>query len=298
MSWRIIYIEENDYLSLYLDNIKIRRADHEVIVPLSDVATIMIDNLQTTVTASLVSKCAEYNVDMIICNHLHLPQSIVLPISSNYRASAILHSQMNWSDSFRGTLWQEIVRKKIMRQADVLTAVGKTGDVRNRLFRFIEETQLLDKGNCEGLSAKMYFRELFGLDFYRDENSPVNSALNYGYSIVRSQISRSLVAHGFNPHIGIFHRGQGNTFNLADDIIEPFRPIIDLWVYEHMREEKMFVREHRLQLISLITKKFLLDKKYVTLIFAIEKVVESLYTLTENGSCDQFIFPEVTAYDI
>ena len=298
MSWRIIYIEGNDQLSLYLDNVRIRRADREVTVLLSDIGTIVIDNLQTTVTASLISKCSEYNVSVITCDHRHLPQSIALPVSGNYRASAMLRFQLEWSDEFRGTLWQEIVRAKITRQADALAAAGKMGDARDRLLRFVEETKVFDVGNCEGLAAKMYFRELFGADFYRDEASPTNAALDYGYSILRSQIARSLVAHGLNPHIGIFHRGQGNAFNLADDIIEPFRPMVDLWTYENMRNEKMLTREHRLALVSLMTRKFVLGKNRVTAVFAIGAIVDAMISIAENVSCDRFTFPEIVAYDI
>lgn len=238
MSWRIIYIEESDYLSLYLDNIRIKRPDREVTIPLSDINTLMIDNSQATLSVNLINKCAELNVNIITCNQKHLPEAILLPVSGHYRAAALLRTQMDWSEEFRGHLWQRVVQTKILRQASVLSQAQKSRTVCERMYRFAAETQQLDAGNCEGLAAKMYFRELFGETFLRDEENIVNAGLNYGYSILRSQIARSVVAHGLNPHIGIFHRGPNNAFNLCDDIIEPFRPIIDYFVYDTLVSQK------------------------------------------------------------
>ncbi len=298
MSWRIIYIEESDYLSLYLDNIRIKGAEREVTIPLSDINTLVIDNTQTTLSVNLINKCAELNVNIITCNHKHLPEAVVLPISGHYRASAMLRAQLDWSEEFRGHLWQRIVQMKILRQASVLHQASKELGVRDRLYRFAAETQLLDAGNCEGLAAKMYFRELFGETFLRDEENIVNAGLNYGYSILRSQIARSIVAHGLNPHIGVFHRGPSNAFNLADDIIEPFRPIVDRFVHDTLMSQALFTREHRLALIALTTKKVKLLDKRVTVLFAINQAVESIIAAAESGICRDVCFPESIVYDL
>jgi CRISPR-associated protein Cas1 len=299
MSWRILYIEENDHLSLYLDNVRIKKVNREVTIPLSDINTVMIDNQQTTLSASLINKCAEYNVSVITCDHKHLPQAIILPSSGHYRAAAIFREQLRWPEDTLTKLWQKIVQRKIINQANILQGAHKSMAVRDRLYKFATETQLADAGNCEGLAAKMYFRELFGADFSRDAESSVNAALNYGYSIFRSQIARALVAHGLNPHIGIFHRGPNNAFNLSDDIIEPFRPIVDRFAYETIIPGTIFSREHRLALIALPTKKVVFDGKRITLIFAITNTVQSLIASAESGDCGLLNFPDITTiYDL
>lgn len=299
MSWRILYIEEQDYLSLYLDNVRIKKINRDITIPLSDINTIMIDNQQTTLSANLINKCAEYNVSIVTCNHKHLPQAIILPSSGHYRAAAMFREQLCWQGDTLAKLWQKIVQIKIINQANILQETNKSLPVRDRLYKFAAETQLADAGNCEGLAAKMYFRELFGVDFFRDAESPINAALNYGYSIFRSQIARALVAHGLNPHIGIFHRGPNNAFNLADDIIEPFRPIVDRFAYKMMIPGTIFSRDHRLALIALPTKKVVFDGKKITLIFAITNTVQLLITAAQNNDCGFLNFPDITnVYDL
>lgn len=107
-----------------------------------------------------------------------------------------------------------------------------------------------DLTNREGLAAKMYFRSLFGPEFKRFNDDIINSGLNYGYAVLRSQISKAIIAKGLNPELGIFHIGRNNLFNLSDDFIEPFRPIIDDWVKKNLVNAEMFTREHRLEIVK------------------------------------------------
>ena len=144
----------------------------------------------------------------------------------------------------------------------------------------------------------MYFRELFGDDFKRYADDSINAALNYGYSILRSQIARALVARGLNPQLGIFHRGAGNAFNLADDFIEPLRPIIDKWVYENIKKDQLFNRENRLALIQLTTKKIEYNNRKVTIIMALNILIDNFLDFMDTGDVSKLVFPNVIVYDL
>lgn len=298
MSWRVVYIEEGEYLSLYLDNLKIRKAETETVIPLGDIGMIMIDNLSATVTSGLLSKCAEYGVGVTVCSRKHLPATFAFPVSGNYRASFIFRQQLDWHPDALGVVWQEIVRSKIRNQAEVLGRLGRSESVVKRLIRFGEETESFDTGNREGLAAKMYFRELFGRDFSRNSETPRNAALDYGYSILRSQMARAVIAHGLNAHLGIFHRGPGNAFNLADDLLEPFRPLVDREVASLIDDDELFARKHRLELVRLPTRKISHRGQRITVAHAMNDVVESLLAVFESGELDLLQFPNTEIYDL
>jgi CRISPR-associated protein Cas1 len=297
MSWRILYIEESDYLSLYLDNVKIKRGVDETVVPLCDLSAIVIDNQTTTVSAPLLTACSEYNVLVAFCDRFHLPQTLLLPLSGNYRSSYVFRRQLEWPAAVLAVGWDVIVRAKIERQALVFRLTGGDVEIYRRLLKFAADVRNADAGNCEGLAAKMYFRALFGESFSRGGDDPINATLNYGYSILRSQIARSVVAHGLNPQLGIFHRGPNNAFNLADDFLEPFRPIVDLWVKQNIGFDSVFNRSIRLDLINLATKKVRIGKQKSTIIQAIDTSVEGFLAFIETGDLDKIVFPESVTYD-
>jgi len=298
LSWRVIYIEESDYLSLYLDNIKIKKGLDETTIPLSDINSIIIDNYTTTLSVSLINKCMDYKVNIVTCDNYHLPNSIILPYSGNYQSAFQLRKQINWDKQVLEIMWQYLIKAKINNQIMILKHLKKNSEVINKLTLFLEEVELNDKTNREGLSAKMYFRELYGKDFKRHAEDTVNAALNYGYSILRSQISRALVARGLNPHLGIFHRGASNAFNLADDFIEVYRPIVDCYVYQNITNESAFIRENRLDLIKLTTKKIKFDGQKQTITNTINLMIDAFLNTIETGEIEKLMFPEPIIYDL
>src|SRR5690606_38070558 len=125
-------------------------------------------------------------------------------------------------------VWANIVRRKVENQARCLDLTNRKGS--ERLYSYSRRVRSGDPENLEGQAAAEYFRRLIGTSFTRKQESWTNSALDYGYAVLRGGIARGLVAHGFHPGIGIFHDSEQNAFNLADDVIEPFRPIVDLFV--------------------------------------------------------------------
>lgn len=143
----------------------------------------------------------------------------------------------------------------------------------------------------------MYFRELFGKDFIRFEQDAVNAGLNYGYSILRSQISKVLLSRGLNPSIGIFHKGAENIFNLSDDVIEVFRPIVDNYVFENLIGSAMLTRENRVSLIKLTTKKMLYNNEKHTFFNVLNLYVNNILDVLQLG-IETLVIPEFKNYDI
>lgn len=282
MGFRVVYIEEAISVRLYLDNVKIIKANKELTIPLSDIHTLIIDNTEINITIPLMNKCAEYNINLIFCSLEHLPQSSVIPFTGNYQHSLVLRKQMNWSDDLKKGLQKLIIQNKISNQIDLLKKLNKSQSVCETLYRFQSEVVDGDELNREGLAAKMYFRELFGPNFKRFNEDIINFGLNYGYAILRSQISKTIVAKGLEPCLGIFHRGAENPFNLSDDIIEVFRPLIDNYVYVNMRNAIIFKRDHRLELIQETVKEVYIMNKKQTLFNAISIFVDHIIDVFEK----------------
>ncbi|MDY0277159.1 MAG: type II CRISPR-associated endonuclease Cas1 [Acholeplasma sp.] len=282
MSWRVVYIEESEYLSLYLDNIKITKNDEDILLPISDINTLILDNYKINLSVQLLNALSKANVNLVMCGIDHLPQTIILPISGHKLSFSMLKKQLEWSLEQKNFIHMMIIKNKIRNQKELLMMFKKNTYIIETLDRYINEVKLGDESNREGLAAKMYFRELFGEDFKRFSDDVVNSGLNYGYAVLRSQISKILIAKGLNTSIGFFHIGRENEFNLSDDIIEPFRPIVDSWVYRNLSEEKLFLREHRLNLVKLTTCNLTIDGKSQTLFNTIQIFVESILSNIEN----------------
>ena len=234
MSHRIIYIEKCECLKLYLDNIKVIYNDNDILLPISDIQILVIDNYKSSLSIPLINKLTENNVCTVVCGIDHIPKSYILPMNGHFSQSGNINKQIEWDNNRKQIMHQKIVRAKIHNQAEILKVNNKSQDVINKLHQFENEVQIDDVTNREGLAAKMYFRELFGDDFIRFDEDVINAGLNYGYSIFRSLISSIIVAKGYLPNLGIFHRGKQNMFNLSDDVIEVFRPIVDHYVYNNI----------------------------------------------------------------
>jgi len=289
MGWRVIHITEGEYLSCMLDNLKVSTADKEdILIPLSDIHSLVIDNYKLKLTSQLITRCSENNVALIVCSVDHRPTTIVLPQSGNYQGALVLRKQLRWSKEQKSTLHSIIIEGKISNQINACKICKIDEEEINfkKLTGYITQIEESDITNREGLAAKVYFGLMFGTDFRRFDNTVVNAALNYGYSILRSQISKSIVAKGLHPAIGIFHIGPENMFNLSDDIIEPFRPIVDIWVKENIQNSSLseFTKEHRQELLRLTSiTKVIIDNKTQTLFNAMDIMVDSISQYFENG---------------
>jgi len=226
VSWRSVVISNPARLRVKNYALTIQQGDQEVSVPLEDIAAVVIDNNQVTLTASVISKCAEQGIALITVNEKHLPNGLLLPFTPHSRAYRMMAKQLAATQPMKKRLWQLITKRKIENQAAVLLNSGNER-MSTRLISIAEKVKSGDKDNLESVAAHIYFPTLLGQSFTRHKEDMVNAMLDYGYSIIRSAIAKSLVSYGFLPAFGIHHHSEQNAFNLADDIIEPYRPIVD-----------------------------------------------------------------------
>lgn len=298
MGWRIVYIEESDNVSSYLDNVKIRRSSDDILIPYKDIHTLIIDNYKTNLTTNFLIKCAENKINLIICGLEHLPIAFVNPISGYAQSPLVLKKQLEWTSALKDKLHKQIIKGKIQNQMQVLILNKKNIEVINKLKQFMDQVLDGDVTNREGLAAKMYFRELFGPNFIRFDDDIINASLNYGYTILRTQISKVLISKGLNTTLGIFHRGIDNQFNLSDDIIEVFRPIVDNYVYNNMMNKEYFSRDDRMNIIKLTTKNMKYNNQKNTFFNVINLYVSSILEKIDTQEIEKIEIPLISNYDI
>ena len=217
-------------------------------------------------------------------------------MNGNYATSGNIAKQIEWTDETKKILHREIVKHKIINQYIILRKNHKSGDVVSKLKEYSETVLNGDITNREGLASKIYFREMYGEDFVRMDEDVVNAGLNYGYSIFRSLITSIIVGKGYLPNLAFFHRGKQNSFNLSDDIIEVFRPIVDDYVYNNLLDEILFKTAHKKELIDLTNKKINIDNRKQTIGNAINLYLDSIFRFIDDQS-NEILFPFPIAYD-
>jgi CRISPR-associated protein Cas1 len=202
-------------------------------VPIEDIGVLVLDNKQITLTHGLIETLLENNCALITCGSNRMPVGLHLPLESNTVQSERFTAQIKASLPLKKQLWQQTVQAKITNQAHVLQTM-RNQPVKNML-KWANDVRSGDNNNLEGRAAAYYWKNLFPevKDFFRGrEEAPPNNLLNYGYAVLRAIISRSLVASGLLPTLGIHHHNRYNAYCLADDIMEPYRPFIDKLIVE------------------------------------------------------------------
>lgn len=285
MTWRSLLISRPAKLSLQQQHLLIQQ-EESIPVPLEDIAVIVVESREVVITTPLLSACAQNGITLLTCDEQFLPCGQWLPFAQYHRSLKILRQQMNMTQPQKKQLWQQIVKQKIRNQAWMLDYSGH--DIASdRLNALADEVKSGDKGYAEGQAAALYFPLLFGDAFTRSSESGINACLNYGYSIIRSAVARALVQYGFLPALGLHHRSELNPFNLADDFIEPYRPIVDLLAYEHLSSGSLkdtLTPEFKRKLIELLCHQILLDKQKYSVLAAIDRTIQSFQTaLSENN---------------
>ena len=274
MAYRNIFISSPAKLSLKNEQL-IVKTQEEYSFPLEDISTILIENAQVTITSALLSHCAQGGILVYLCDNKHLPCGVLTGYHNHSRQHKMLNVQVNLKQTIKKHLWQEIVIQKIKNQAQVLKLLKLDGD--KEILSLSKKVKLDDADNIEAVAASQYFKYLFGKDFSRGQENIVNARLNYGYAIVRGLVCRSIVVYGLEPSLGIHHNNQLNSFNLADDIMEIYRPMVDLCVYqmEENETETLSVKDKQI-LFNLINCDVVIKKQKHPLSYAIEKTVQSL----------------------
>lgn len=281
MAFRSIIISSPAHVSVRNSQLIIR-TDREHSMPVEDISAVLLESRQSTITTAALSQLGQCGCAVFFCDEKHLPCSVVLPFNQHSRTRSVLQSQLNASEPLKKRLWQRVIREKIRNQAICLQLAGR-GESAALLFSMAERVHSGDSGNVEATAAQCYFPALFGAGFTRADDSGINAGLNYGYAILRGCIARSLAVYGFQPSLGIHHRSALNAFNLADDLIEPFRPLIDLLVFRTITEQDVLTPALKQALFNSLNLDILLKGQHHSVSYAIELAVQSLANaLTEK----------------
>lgn len=255
MIGRIIEISTNNkHLSIDRGFLVVSEDKQEVgRIALDTIEAVIVYAHGITYSNNVLVKLAEQKAPLVICDKNFLPTSILIPIEGNYSQASIMDAQTQATEPTKKRLWQQIVKTKLLQQASVLKFLDKP-------YKFLEElaksVKSGDIDNKEGEGARKYFPLLFGKDFIRDRDKDgINTLLNYGYIILRSAIARNIVASGLHPTLGLHHKNQFNPFRLADDLMEPFRPLVDMVVFNLVKGNKTELnKETKLILVNILSK--------------------------------------------
>ena len=243
---KVLCFSNRAYLSCSQRQLIIQTADQatgkpcEYSRPIEDIGVVVIESGQVTLSSYLISALLENKVALIVCDRKHMPSGLMLPLEGNTQQSERFNAQVSASLPLRKQLWQQTVSMKIKNQGAVLRKANNM-EIGNMLA-WAAQVKSGDYENLEGRAAAYYWKNLFGDSsgfIRRQDGDDANLLLNYGYAILRAVIARSLVASGLIPTLGIHHSNKYNAYCLADDIMEPYRPYVDLLVLDIMRKHKL-----------------------------------------------------------
>ena len=235
MSWRTVIITTRCKLDLKMGYMVIRGEDTKRIF-LDEIAVLLIENPAVSFTGCLLEALVDKKIRVIFCDSKRSPMAELSPYYGSHDSSRKIRAQIAWDETVKGIVWADIISEKIRKQAEFLTELGK--DKESALIRsYLGQIELYDTTNREGHAAKVYFNAVFGMDFTRSEDCPINAALNYGYGIILSAFNREITACGYLTQLGIFHSNMFNHYNLSCDLMEPFRLLIDRKVRSMELEE-------------------------------------------------------------
>ena len=272
MSWRTIVISQSAKLD-YQMGYMVVRGETVTKIHLSEIYIVLIETPAVSLTAALLLELTKSKVKIIFCDEKRNPSSELIPYYGARDTSQKIRRQIAWESDIKTSVWTEIVAEKIRQQAILLEEL----DLRQSgmLRHYLTELEYGDSTNREGHAAKVYFNALFGMDFTRSEDNSLNAALNYGYSIILSCFTREITANGYITQLGLFHDNMFNPFNLASDLMEPFRPLVDRLV----RKKKPVTFEHddKMDLVKLLDNEVRINNRTEYVSNAIKVYTKSVF---------------------
>lgn len=247
MSWRTVVISESAKLEYQMGFMIVRRED-VVKIHISEIYMLIIETTSVSLTTALLCELTKKKIKVIFCDEKRNPSSELVSYYGSHDTSMKIRKQIAWSQDIKTLVWTEIVSEKIRKQAEVLEFFNKSEN--EHLYAYIKEMEFGDATNREGHAAKVYFNALFGMDFTRTAENSINAALNYGYGIILSCFTREISINGYITQLGLFHDNMFNQFNLASDIMEPFRILVDKRVKLLM--PTMFTRDEKIYMLRVL----------------------------------------------
>ncbi len=243
-------------VSLSLKNqqlvVSIKESSEVITRPIEDIGFVIIENPMVRMSVPLLNAFADNNVGVVFCDDKQMPKSMLMNLDANTTQQEAYRFQIGASQPTKKQIWKQIVEAKIKNQAALLNKLGKNGNV---LKPYYSNVASGDNTNREGTAARIYWTELMGENFIRAREGDVpNNLLNYGYTILRAAVARAIMGSGMLPALGVFHRNRYNSFPLADDVMEPYRPFVDESVYNMYTHDGIteLTKDSKQQLLRLL----------------------------------------------
>ena len=275
---RVLCFENPARLSLKLAQMVVELQDVTCTLPIEDIGVVILDHKQITITHALIDALLANNVAIVTSNDKHLPVGLMLPLDGNTLQSERFRAQIDASEPLKKQMWQQTIVAKILGQAHVL---GTQLIKHNNMLKWAKDVRSGDPENMEARAAAFYWRNMFEKDaFIRDpQGLPPNNLLNYGYSIVRAMMARALVGAGLLPTLGIHHHSRYDAYCLADDIMEPYRPFVDMKVLEMWKKGNItndISSEQKRELLGVTTMDVSISGHRSPMMLAIQTTAQSV----------------------
>lgn len=288
MSFRTVVITNRCKLDIRM-NYMVVRGEEVTKVLLDEIDVLIIENPAVSLTGCLLEALISKKVKVIFCDSRHNPQSELVPYYGSHDCSRKIRNQLKWPEKLQGEIWTMIVKEKIRKQGKFLSDLGYEAEA-GILRKYVEELVYQDESNREGHAAKVYFNKIFGMDFTREQDSAVNAALDYGYSLILSVFNREVAGNGYLTQIGLFHDNIYNPFNLSSDLMEPYRVLVDRIVYQNKFVQ--FKTEEKHVMMTLLKSEVVINNTRQVLINAIKIYVKSVFDALFYEDASQVAFYE------
>lgn len=289
MSFRTVVITKQSKISYKNRFLVVKQDNNEKFIHLSEIDTIIVDSISVSISAYLLKELSDNKINIIFCDERHNPFGELKSFYSRHNTSKKIKEQIAWKNIEKDNLWSKVVQNKILNQAMLLKKIHS--DKYDLILSYIDEVKKGDKTNREGHAAKVYFNALFGMNFIRNDDDNINAALNYGYAILLSAINKEVISNGFLTQLGIHHKNEFNEFNLTCDLMEPFRVIIDNFVY--FNQERELDTSYKLDIVNIFNNQYkYLGKKYTLKDIITMFVKNTLNSVNNPENYKEFVFYE------
>lgn len=289
MSFRTVVIQKANKISYKNRFLVVKDDTEEKYIHLSEIDTIIVDSISVSISTFLLKELSNNKINLIFCDEKHNPFAELSSYGMRYNTSKKVKKQMLWNKKRNGIVWQKIIKNKILNQMLLLKKINSENS--DLLMSYIDEVTENDKTNREAHASKVYFNSLFTKKFIRNADDETNAKLNYGYAILLSTVNKEVVSNGYITQIGVNHKSEYNNFNLSCDLMEPFRVIIDNFVYYN--QNKPFDTEYKMNLVNIFNSKFNYQNKSYTLKDIISLYVKNtLAYIEEESDYKEFVFYE------
>lgn len=285
--WRTVVVTERCKLDLRYNTMNMRKNDEVKQINISEIDVLIIESTSVSITTALLSELIANKVKIIFCDAKHNPQSELMAYYGSHNCSDKIRKQITWNRQTKEEVWTEIVKEKIRNQMLLL----RYFDLKQYklLEEYLSQIQHNDSSNREGHAAKVYFNALYGMEFSRSAKEfVVNSAMDYGYSLILSLFNREIVSHGYLTTLGIFHRNTFNEFNLSCDLMEPFRPFVDKFISEKQFDK--FGQEEKRELLKIFELQFEISDKLYYLSDAVRIYTKSILDSLDSDDLNKIRF--------